>query len=149
MLLLVTTKAINLDHHSFILVTIINNNGATFKPATATTSSMESSQPSPGHRPSPRSCPKYSLTSSDHLCSKRHLHRPREQSHPLLTFSFHLPNELNPTPSVLTDSFCPVFTQLRRSPLIPLSRTRQSRTSFKPIPKSSRTDCLSPSPVTP
>ncbi|KAL4568565.1 hypothetical protein LXL04_024179 [Taraxacum kok-saghyz] len=47
-----------------------------------------------------------------------HLHRSREQSHPLLTFSFNLPNELNPKPSALTDSLCPVFTHLRRSPLI-------------------------------
>ncbi|KAL4588975.1 hypothetical protein LXL04_001876 [Taraxacum kok-saghyz] len=41
-----------------------------------------------------------------------------EQSHPLLTFYFNLPNELNPKPSALTDSLCPVFTHLRRSPLI-------------------------------
>ncbi|KAL4584621.1 hypothetical protein LXL04_009226 [Taraxacum kok-saghyz] len=55
---------------------------------------------------------------SDHHCSKRHLHRRREQSQPASNVFFNLPKELNPKPSALTDSLCPVFTQLRRSPLI-------------------------------
>ncbi|KAL4567791.1 hypothetical protein LXL04_023385 [Taraxacum kok-saghyz] len=72
-------------------------------------------------RPLPQPHPKPSDLNSNAImfttCTQ-HLHRPREQSHPLLTFSFNLPNELNPKPSALTDSLCPVFTHLRRSPLI-------------------------------
>ncbi|KAL4565627.1 hypothetical protein LXL04_029730 [Taraxacum kok-saghyz] len=66
-------------------------------------------------RPLPQPHPKPSDLNSNAIM---HLHRPREQSHPLLTFSFNLPNELNPKPSALTDSLCPVFTHLHRSPLI-------------------------------
>ncbi|KAL4554157.1 hypothetical protein LXL04_039719 [Taraxacum kok-saghyz] len=59
---------------------------------------------------------------------------------------FNLPNELNPKPSALTDSFCPVFTQLRRCPLI---TNKPIKDLFQANPEISRTDCYSSSSATP